>query len=258
VLQKAQRLGFELRLIPRAQDPADPQSWNAALTPDVFGALITHVHSNTGKVTPVKQITRTCADRGIFSIVDIAQSAGILPLSIDGFGADAVVGSCVKWLCGGPGAGFMWLRESVTADLEPLDVGWFSHADPFEMDIHSFRYADTARRFWGGTPSIAPYVFATQGLQLLAEIGIGTIIANNRELIGAFLDSVHAEVRACIDPATMGGTLCIPLGNQLGCVSEALRSIQARFDCRGTVLRLSFHLCNSIEEATLIGETWPQ
>ena len=89
VLQKAQRFGFELRLIPRTLDPADPKIWDAALTPDVFGALITHVHSNTGQVAPVKQITRACADRGIFSIIDIAQSAGILPVAVDGFAAAA-------------------------------------------------------------------------------------------------------------------------------------------------------------------------
>ena len=258
VLQTAQRLGFELRLIPRTLDPGDYKNWDAALTLDVFGALITHVHSNTGKVAPLKPITRACAERGIFSIVDIAQSAGILPLAIDGFAADAVVGSCIKWLCGGPGAGFMWLRESLIPELEPPDVGWFSHADPFEIDIHSFRYADRARRFWGGTPSIAPYVIATPGLQLLAEIGIGTIFAKNRELISAFLDSVHVGFRARVDLGTIGGTLCLPLGNQLDCVSEALRATQARFDCRGPVLRLSFHLCNSVEEAVLIGNAWPR
>lgn len=257
VLQKAQRFGFELRLIPRTLDPANPKTWDAALTADIFGALITHVHSNTGQVAPVKQITRLCAERGIFSIIDIAQSAGIMPLSVVGLAADAALGSCVKWLCGGPGAGFMWLRESLIPELEPLDVGWFSHADPFEMDIHSFRYADTARRFWGGTPTMAPYVLATPGLQLLAEIGIGTVFAKNRELINAFFDYAPTDVRGRVDLDTIGGTLCIPLGNQLGCVSEALRSIQARFDCRGPVLRLSFHLCNSVDEAILIGRTWP-
>jgi kynureninase len=258
VLQKGRQLGFELRLIPRTLDPADPEIWDAALTPDVFGALITHVHSNTGRVTPVKEITQACAERGIFSIIDIAQSAGILPLSIDGFAADAVLGSCVKWLCGGPGAGFMWLRESLIPELEPVDVGWFSHADPLEMDIRSFRYAATARRFWGGTPAIAPYVLATPGLELLAEIGIGTIFARNRELIQAFLDSAPAELGGRVDLDATGGTLCMPLGSRLGVVSEALRSIRARFDCRGPRVRLSFHLCNSVDEAILIGQAWPR
>jgi hypothetical protein len=80
----------------------------------------------------------------------------------------------------------------------------------------------------------------------------------NRELINAFFDSAPAGVRGRVDLDTTGGTLCIPLGNQLDRVSEALRSIQARFDCRGPVLRLSFHLCNSVEEAILTGQAWRQ
>ena len=149
VLQHARRSGFVARLIPHAHDPSIEETWADALTSDVAATLVTHVHSNTGAVAPVAKIAALCRERGIRCIVDIAQSAGILPLSLAELGADVVLGSCVKWLCGGPGAGFMWINPALVEELAPPDVGWFSHADPFECDVHSFRYATDARRFWG-------------------------------------------------------------------------------------------------------------
>jgi len=249
---------YELRLLPRSLDPGEVQTWETALTPDVCGALITHVHSNNGVVSPVAEITGLCAARGIWSIVDVAQSAGILPLSVETLGADVVLGSCVKWLCGGPGAGFLWLRAGLIPQLNPVDVGWFSHADPFEMDIHSFRYADDARRFWGGTPSVAPYAIATAGLELLAALGIDAVLAHNRALIQAFIEAAPRSLRARISLDRRGGTLCIPVGEELAAVRGALEAAQLRFDCRSSVVRLSFHLCNTMQDARASGRAWPR
>jgi len=258
VMQRTQGLGYELRLLPRGADPGEVQTWDKALTPEICGALITHVHSNDGVVSPVSDITRLCRARGVWSIVDVAQSAGILPFSVESLGADVILGSCVKWLCGGPGAGFLWVRAGLIAQLHPVDVGWFSHADPFEMDIHSFRYADGARRFWGGTPSVAPYVVATAGLRLLGAIGIDAVLAHNRALIRAFLDAAPPVLRDRVRLERTGGTLCIPVGERLAAVRAALEAAQVRFDCRGPVVRLSFHLCNTMDDAQVTGRAWPR
>jgi kynureninase len=258
VMQQTQGLGYELRLLPRGADPGEVQSWDMALTPDVCGALITHVHSNNGVVSPVAEIARLCTARSIWSIVDVAQSAGILPFSVETLGADVILGSCVKWLCGGPGAGFLWLRSGLIPQLHPVDVGWFSHADPFEMDIHSFRYADDARRFWGGTPSVAPYAIATAGLQLLSTLGIDAVLAHNRALIQAFLQAAPHRLSADVRLERRGGTLCIPVGEEVAAVRGAFEAAQVRFDCRGPVVRLSFHLCNTMEDARVTGHAWPR
>jgi kynureninase len=105
VLQRAQALGYRLRLIPRAEDLGQLQTWTGALTPEVCGVLATHVFSNTGIVAPVAQIARHCRSANVLSVIDAAQSVGILPLSVGELDADVLLGSCVKWLCGGPGAG---------------------------------------------------------------------------------------------------------------------------------------------------------
>ena len=256
VLQQARETGYETRLIPRAQDPSSIGTWSGALTPEVAAALVTHVHSNTGIVAPVADIAALCRERDIYSVVDVAQSAGILPVSVADFAADVVLGSCVKWLCGGPGAGFMWIRPSLLSRLTPTDVGWFSHDDPFEFDVHSFRYADDARRFWGGTPSVAPYVVATVGLRTIAEIGVDEIRAHNRELMQVFRGELPAPWRDRVDVGRIGGTACIPLGDAREKILGSLRANSVRADSRGSVVRLSFHVYNTGAEAAYVARSW--
>jgi selenocysteine lyase/cysteine desulfurase len=162
----------------------------------------------------------------------------------------------VKWLCGGPGAGFLWIRPDLVASLEPDDVGWFSHADPFEMDIHSFRYAPDARRFWGGTPSVASYVVAAASLRVIGDLGVDSILTHNRRLIAAFTDELPAAWRARLPSWPMGGTLCIPLGERLADVTAAMAAAGVSFDCRGDVVRLSFHACNTAGDAVQVARAW--
>lgn len=254
VLAKAGGLGQSLRLVPRERPASDPRTWESALDDDVLGVLLTHVHSNTGVVAPVAQVASLCAGQGIYCVVDVAQSAGILPVDVAGFGADAVLGSCIKWLCGGPGAGWMWLRPGLAEALEPIDVGWFSHAEPFAMDIHDFRYAGDARRFLGGTPSVAPYVMAAASLAWLAQLGLDRVLAHNRALAARFARALPPRWRGRMPAGEYGGTLCLDAASEDEAVAaaSALHAIGARSDRRGTVLRLSFHLCNDEADADAV------
>jgi kynureninase len=147
--------------------------------------------------------------------VDVAQSAGIVPIDVAAWDADFIVGSCVKFLCGGPGAGFLWVNDRVLGECRPLDVGWFSHADPFEFDIHQFRYADSALRFWGGTPAILPYTVAANSLETLIEIGIGRVRAHSLELTQTIINSVSRKnLYTPARPARRGGTVVLDFGER--------------------------------------------
>lgn len=256
VLRQMERQGFTLRLMPRAQHPDDIRAWAQALTSEVRLALVTHVHSNTGRVAPVAEIAKLCAARGILCVADVAQSAGILPMSLPSLGADVVLGSCIKWLCGGPGAGFLWIRPGLVEGLEPVDVGWFSHEDPFEMDIHSFRYAGDARRFWGGTPSVAPFITAAASLRHIQQMGVANIQAHNRRLVQVFADALEPAWRARLPEWPVGGTLCISLGADFEEVTRNLGAAGAQFDSRGDVIRVSFHACNTDDEALRVARAW--
>ena len=254
VLDRAGLRGYATRLA--AHPPDDLDAWSAALTDDVRVVLVTHVHSNSGRVAPVAAVAKLCAARGILCVVDVAQSAGILPTAFPALGADVVLGSCVKWLCGGSGAGFLWIRRDLARSLEPVDVGWFSHADPFEMDIHSFRYADDARRFWGGTPTIAPFVVAAASLRVIDGLTVEAVLAHNRQLIAAFTQELAAHWRTRIPAWPRGGTLCIPLGRSRDAVAAALQTAGVQFDLRGDVVRISFHVCNTLDDAQTVARAW--
>lgn len=240
---------LDLRLIPSGEDVSDANIWEKFLTDDIGAVLITHVHSNTGRCVPVADIIEICKQKNIFTIVDIAQSGGIIPVDFGLWDADVVLGSCVKWLCGGPGAGFLWINPKIVHCLEPKDVGWFSHKNPFELDVHNFEYAEGAQRFWGGTPSVAPYIVATSALSLIASIGVSDIFAHNRKLFNIFKNSLPALFADQINLDHTGGTACLKLGDEYETVAARLAQRKVRFDNRdGDVIRLSFHIYNQADE----------
>ncbi len=252
--QQMERLGFRLVLIPEDRNPGDLGTWDQALCENVALVLVMHVHSNTGVVAPVAEIASMARTRGVFSIIDVAQSAGILPIDVSTWGADALIGSCVKWLCGGPGAGFLWVDPEKVETLEPLPVGWFSHAEPFAFDIRDFRYAPDARRFWGGTPSIAPYALATAGIDLINDTGVAAVLAHNRALIARITATAPQAWQPQFDRKGRGGTVCLQPGAAIGIVAERLSQGGCRFDRRGDTLRLSFHLWNTTGDADRVAE----
>ena len=241
-------LGYRLELIPQHCRPDDPQSWADAIGSHVAAVVPMHVHSNSGLVSPVREIARLARAAGAISVVDACQAVGILPVEPKKWGVDALIGSSVKWLCGGPGAAFLWVRRALIPTLEPIGVGWFSHADPFAFDITDFRYSDDARRFWGGTPAVAPCVLAASGIETILQIGVTKILAANRARIA----TAAAAADARFDMSDRGGTLCLT-GYDLDGAEVALRALGCRFDRRSRILRLSFHVWVDADQAERVG-----
>jgi kynureninase len=248
-LDRLERLGYRLELLPEDADPGDAQTWIDAIDGRVAAVVTMHVHSNTGVVSPVAEIAAAARRHGAFSIVDAAQSVGILPVTPQAWGVDAALGTSVKWLCGGSGAPFLWVRQDLITDIEPIDVGWFSHENPFAFDVRDFRYAPDARRFWGGTPSIAPFSLATTGIETIATIGVDEALAWNRTLIAR----VEAMSGRTFDMDGQGGTLCLRAADIEG-LAGALSAAGCRFDRRTEVVRTSFHVWNSVADAELVGD----
>ena len=248
VIARARRAGFELRYLPRHADLTDLTVWDDALSGDVQLALVTHVQSNTGTRLPVDEIAALCRSRGVFCVLDVAQSAGVIPIDLGKTPADFVIGSCVKWPCGGPGAGFLYAADEVCEMCEPLDVGWFSHEAPFEFDLREFRYAPGAKRFWGGTPSIWPYVVADAGVRLLLQIGLEQVHRHNQALVDrmrAGLEGKHLVSPA--DASRRGGTLVVDFGDNAAAVAR-LKSEAIACDWRREGVRLSPHIYNRADD----------
>ncbi|MCS5591308.1 MAG: aminotransferase class V-fold PLP-dependent enzyme, partial [Gammaproteobacteria bacterium] len=193
-LQNALPKSCVLRFIPRHLDMSCANVWDEHLTNDVDLVLVSHAYSNSGQLTPLNDIIPMAKSRGILTIIDIAQSAGVVPLDLNTLKPDFMIGSSVKWLCGGPGAAYLWINTDQIQTCRPKDVGWFSHDNPFEFDIHDFRFHGSALKFWGGTPSIAPFSVAEHSIDYFAKIGSQTIREHNQQLINLIADAFPDEL----------------------------------------------------------------
>ncbi|MEE4279177.1 MAG: aminotransferase class V-fold PLP-dependent enzyme [Halieaceae bacterium] len=239
------RRGYELVLVDDNADTRDPAAWAELLDERVQCVLFTHVHSNTGVCHAIEPLCTLARERGAFSVIDVAQSIGIRPIDAAAWGADFIIGSCIKWLCGGSGAGFLWSSAARLEDCEPVDVGWFSHADPFEFDIRSFRYAEDALRYWGGTPSVAPAVIAGHSIRCLLDVGLERIEAHNQRLLDRLVEGMDASTLVSPrDRTQRGGTAIVHRGNGQERFVAKLRDEGVQFDARADGARLSPHLYN--------------
>ena len=248
-LQKSQSLGYKIRYIPARFNLNDIQVWNDYLKDDVFLALITQVQSNNGVQLPISSITSLTKKKSIKSLIDVAQSIGIIPIDIKKWSADFIVGSCVKWLGGGPGAGFMWINPNIIKYCNPTDVGWFSHENPFEFKIHNFRYAKGALRFWGGTPSIHPYLVAFRSLEFVRNLGVDKIRKHNIKISDKLIEKL--DKNELISPSNIkirSGTMIVHFGNSQDQIIKVFRDNNIHFDIRSQGIRLSPHLFNTEEQ----------
>lgn len=244
VFAAAAKFGLETVFLPRGGAAEDIQTWKAALDDRVLLALVTHAFSNRSARLPVAGITALARERGIATVVDATQTAGVIPIDVAEWSADYVLGSSVKFLCGGPGAAFLWVADSALSGSDPVDTGWFSHADPFAFDIRDYRPAADARRFWGGTPSIAPFIQASAALDLLLEIGIGAIHDHNQSLISQLHDMVPAHTVRSARAAEARGNVVLLRVRAAEPAAAALHAAGIFADIRDGCVRVSPHIYN--------------
>ncbi len=245
VLAQAQKIGWQLRFLPKSADLSNPQIWQEAMKDDVGLVFVTHVTSNFGAKAPLGEICVAARAKDIISILDLAQSVGGFAIDLEKIAPDFAIGSSLKYLCGGPGAGWLYGDLKRIAECQPLDVGWFSHENPFEFDIHSFRYAPDAKRFAGGTTSIAPLILARNGIDLIHEIGPSTIEAHNQALLQKLIDGLPEKALASeTRPGHRGNHILVkspdPEKHQ-----QALAAKGIKGDIREGALRFSVHLYTS-------------
>ncbi|MXV51026.1 aminotransferase class V-fold PLP-dependent enzyme [Pedobacter sp. HMF7647] len=249
VASQAKKPGYGLKFLSRDADHTDPVVWGKAMSEDVQWVIITQAQSNTGVGIPVKEILDLAKKRQVITIVDVAQSVGVLPIDLQEWNADFVIGSCLKWLCGGPGAGFLYVNPEIISSCEPVDVGWFSHENPFEFDIHNFRYNSHAWRFFGGTPSVVPFILAAQSIRYLTKIGTTAVRNHNLALTQKLIDSLDSSYLVSPGlPAKRTGTVILHFGDQHETITARLKANDIAFDSRALGIRLSPHIYTTTNE----------
>lgn len=242
--------GWKTRYLPDDADVRHVANWTAAIDDDVALVVAMHVSSVSGALTDIAAVAAVAKAAGARCIADCAQAVGVVPVTPALWGVDAVLGTSVKWLCGGPGAAWLWVAPPDRTALDPMERGWWSHENPFEMDIRDFRYAPDARRWWGGTPDVAPFILSTAGIGEIAAIGVSAIRAHNEALQAMLRDALEARTPQWRWPSgAIGGTLCIDTGADQPRVAAALERHNLRADFRGSILRVSFHAYNDVADA---------
>ena len=247
-LQHALPDSCQLRYIPKTLDITDANVWNEYLKTDVTMAVLTHAYSNTGQLAPLNDIVKRAKERGILPIIDVAQSAGIVPIDLDQLKPNFMVGSSVKWLCGGPGAAYLWVNAEQIEGCRPKDVGWFSHENPFEFNIHDFRYHPSSLRFWGGTPSVLPFAIAAQSISYFAEIGSAQLREHNQKLMDIVIAEFDKEITSPKIEAQRSGTMVLHFSDKQERILTELKKENVVVDARDLGMRVSPHIYNDVED----------
>jgi len=170
---------------------------------------ISHVLYKTGEIQPVEQIVRRAHDAGAYVLLDAYQSAGAVPLDVTALHVEFCVGGSVKWLCGGPGAGWLYVRPDVAERLRPAFAGWQGHARPFAFEPE-MAPATGAARFLTGTPVVAANYAASAGYEIVAEIGVERIRANSQRqtaFLVELIDAAGFELTSPREPDRRGGSV---------------------------------------------------
>jgi kynureninase len=172
---------------------------------------ISHVLFKTGAIQHVEPIIARAHEVGAYVILDCYQSAGIVPVDVTALDVDFAVGGSVKWLCGGPGNGWLYVLPDHAERLQPTFTGWQAHERPFAFEPE-MRYASGAARFLTGTPNVPAHFAATAGYELIEEIGVDRIRANSlrqTQILIDLADEAGFEVRGPRDPNRRGGTVTV-------------------------------------------------
>jgi kynureninase len=211
---------------------------------------VSHVLFKESEIQEVGAIVRRAHEVGAHVILDCYQSAGIVPVDLAALEVDFAVGGSVKWLCGGPANGWLYVRPDLAERLEPTYTGWQAHERPFAFE-ETMEYASGAARFLTGTPNPAAHMAGTAGYDLIEEIGVARIRENSLRQTGLLLelaDAAGLEVRSPRDPARRGGTVTIDVAEGAAVYTELeLRGVLGDFR-PGAGIRLGPHFFTTDDE----------
>jgi kynureninase len=213
-----------------------------------------HVLFKSGFLQNAKAITERAHEVGAMVVLDTYQSAGTVPFSVKELNVDFATGGSVKWLCGGPGAGYLYVRPDLQQKLQPKTTGWMAHEAPFAFDTE-LRYAPDIRRFLHGSPAIPALYAAQSGYRIINEIGVDRIreksVRQTTRLI-ELAEEAGFRVTSPKDAADRGGTVTVGHEDAAAITSELIRR-DFIVDFRpGAGVRISPHFYTSDEELELV------
>lgn len=232
----------------------DLQKMLDAIDEETLLVPMSHVLFKSAFLQDAEAIIEKAHSVGAYVVLDTYQSAGTVPFSAKDLNVDFVVGGSVKWLCGGSGAGYLYVRPDLQTRLEPKITGWSAHSEPFAFLPGDIEYAETIERFLHGSPSIPALYSAQSGYKIIAEIGVDKIREKSQrqtqKLIG-LAESAGFTVTSPKNPKERGGTIAVS-HEYAGLMAKELVRREFIVDFRpGAGIRVSPHFYTKDEELEL-------
>jgi kynureninase len=245
--------GAEIELVRTEEDPGCVPTAKllAAIDERTLLVPVSHVLFKSGCVQDVEAIVERAHRVGAHVVLDTYQSAGALPVEAKKWNVDFMVGGVLKWLCGGPGVAYLYVRPDLAPSLKPAITGWFAQPRPFDFQVGPGDYRDDAYRFANGTPAVAGFYAARPGVEIIREVGVERIRKRSLALTRRLMEGARAHGWRVATPDADEGrggtvTLDVPRGPE---VLEELLRREVMVDYRpGAGIRISPHFYNTEDE----------
>ena len=212
---------------------------------------ISHVIFRSAFIQDAKAIIEKAHKVGAYVVLDTFQSLGTVPVDVQALNTDFACGGVLKWLCGGPGVGYLYVRPDLGKTLQPWFTGWTAHENPFAFEIGPNRYTDPPYRFMNGTPHIPSLEAARPGLKIIAEVGVDRIREKSKRQTARLIELVEKQglrVNTPHDPEKRGGTVSIDVPDAPEVCRELLKR-EILVDWRPKAgVRMSPHFYNTDQE----------
>lgn len=249
--QWAVKPGVDRVLLP-SQDriTVSPEAFETAIDDDTAAVVTSHVYYTSGAIQDIARIARAAHRHGALAIVDAYQATGQLPTDVHSADVDVLITGGLKWLLGGTGIAFMYVRQDLIPNLRPTITGWFANAKQFDFDPGRFEYHSDARRFELGTTANAAAYAASAGLDVVLEIGVERIRARTTELVTDLAEratSAGYTIKTPLDPEARAGIVMIQTRDAAKAV-KALAKDGVIVDYRHDRLRVSPYFYNTPED----------
>src|SRR5215472_3323176 len=232
----------------------DPEKLLASIDETTLLVPISLVLFRSSYIIDARAIIERAHRVGAHVILDVFQATGTIPVDVRGLGVDFAVGGVLKWLCGGPGVAYLYVREDLRAKLRPALTGWMAHKRPFAFETGAIDARDDSYRYLSGTPHI-PALYACQpGLEILNQVGVVAIREKSLHLTARLMDGAKFlgwKVNTPENPAERAGTVSVECPH----AHEVCRELLARdilVDYRPKAgVRISPHFYNREDECDL-------
>ena len=198
----------------------------AAIDEETLLVPVSHVIFRSAFINDAKAIVERAHKVGAHVVLDTFQSLGTVPVDVRDLNVDFACGGVLKWLCGGPGTAYLYIRPDLGRTLSPTLTGWMAHECPFQFEIGPIRYAEPPYKFMNGTPNVPALYAARPGLKIVADAGVASIRAKSKDQVAKLIELADTrgwKVNTPRDPEKRGGTVSIDMPNSKEVCAELLK-----------------------------------